>query len=282
VPIDRKAIAEKAVSLIGCGYVIGATGWICTQARLEAQARQYPQYAAKTLRYGPRWLGCKCYDCAQLTRVAARAGGVELPGGATSQWRSGLYSERDTIGMIPPHEAGIQVFREGSPGVMEHTGVYLGDGYTVEARGVQHGVVRRALTDGSWTHWGRFSGVTRESWDTSGAQRNTIRRGDRGPEVSEAQGLLERAGYPLPLYGCDGSFGAETERAARAFQVARGLAADGIIGPASWAALLAAAPDPGDDGDGEGRYDVRISGVDEAVMREILARYPGAEAAMRG
>ena len=38
----REAMTARAVSLVGCGYIYGATGWICTRTRLDQQARQYP------------------------------------------------------------------------------------------------------------------------------------------------------------------------------------------------------------------------------------------------
>ena len=69
----------------GCGYIYGATGWVCTEAHLQAQARQYPEYADKIINYGRKyWMGKVCYDCAQLTRRAAREAGYELVSGATS------------------------------------------------------------------------------------------------------------------------------------------------------------------------------------------------------
>jgi hypothetical protein len=44
-----QAALERCPSKIGtpnhtdvpCGYIMGATGWVCTQARLDAQAKQY-------------------------------------------------------------------------------------------------------------------------------------------------------------------------------------------------------------------------------------------------
>lgn len=67
----------------------------------------------------------------------------------------------------------------------------------------------------------------------------TIKRGSKGTAVKEMQQLLIAAGYALPKYGADGSFGAESEDAVRKFQGANGLAVDGICGPKTWAALQA-------------------------------------------
>lgn len=62
----------------------------------------------------------------------------------------------------------------------------------------------------------------------------TLRRGDKGKHVQAMQFVLSWNG----LYGIpDGDFGPKTERAVKDFQVLRGLKPDGIVGPATWAAL---------------------------------------------
>jgi hypothetical protein len=65
----------------------------------------------------------------------------------------------------------------------------------------------------------------------------TLRRGDSGPCVKNAQQQLIRHGFkPGPA---DGDFGAKTEAAVKKFQKARGLTVDGIVGKAqTWPALL--------------------------------------------
>ena len=65
----------------------------------------------------------------------------------------------------------------------------------------------------------------------------TVRRGARGDLVYLIQGLLYARGFDPQ--GFDGVFGAGCEAAVRAFQRSRGLAPDGIVGPKTWAALLA-------------------------------------------
>ena len=69
----------------------------------------------------------------------------------------------------------------------------------------------------------------------------TLRRGGQGDFVVWAQEHLRSAGDIIPI---DGSFGAKTQSAVRSFQLAHGLSIDGIIGPATWSALLQFAPAP--------------------------------------
>lgn len=69
------------------------------------------------------------------------------------------------------------------------------------------------------------------------SQRPTIRRGDEGPCVGLAQQLLIKNGFDPGPEGVDCKFGRNTEAAVKAFQRAKGLTDDGIVGPKTWAAL---------------------------------------------
>jgi hypothetical protein len=62
-----------------------------------------------------------------------------------------------------------------------------------------------------------------------------IKKGSKGDLVVWAQEHLISAGYRI---GVDGGFGPNTRRAVLGFQRARSLTADGVIGPATWSALL--------------------------------------------
>ena len=65
----------------------------------------------------------------------------------------------------------------------------------------------------------------------------TIQQGASGAPVREAQYLLARRHY-LDAPEIDGVFGAHTTHAVREFQQSEGLAVDGVVGPATWSALL--------------------------------------------
>ncbi|HET6295135.1 MAG TPA: penicillin-insensitive murein endopeptidase [Kribbella sp.] len=59
--------------------------------------------------------------------------------------------------------------------------------------------------------------------------------GNRGADVLAIQYLLQHHGQSAPA---DGVFGASTVAAAKAFQTAKGLGSDGIVGPQTWGALV--------------------------------------------
>jgi len=65
-------------------------------------------------------------------------------------------------------------------------------------------------------------------------ERPTVRRGSRGRTVEYLQQLLRKHGFVLAV---DGIFGPATEKAVIEFQKKKGLVADGIVGPKTWAAL---------------------------------------------
>ncbi len=71
---------------------------------------------------------------------------------------------------------------------------------------------------------------------------NVLKKGAKGDQVKAMQLLLIGYGFEMKnggkTYGADGSFGAATENAVKAFQKAKGLGVDGSCGPKTWAKLL--------------------------------------------
>lgn len=78
--------------------------------------------------------------------------------------------------------------------------------------------------------------ATQTSTSTT-ATRPTLSKGSYGTYTKELQNRLLELGYDLGSYGADGSFGNATLTAVKLFQEANGLTVDGIVGPATWAAL---------------------------------------------
>lgn len=60
---------------------------------------------------------------------------------------------------------------------------------------------------------------------------------DTGDDVKNVQEALKQLGYNLSKYGSDGLIGSETTAAIKAFQEAKGLSIDGIVGPNTVKAL---------------------------------------------
>jgi hypothetical protein len=148
--------------------------------------------------------------------------------------------------------------------VYEHTYLYnriwgrpiypIGQTYEAPAPGALKQFRRFAASYGglapSWWSWQETSG---REWGALGArsaarpvtgyrlsvEHPLLKRGSRGDMVVWAQERLVGAGVDVPI---DGVYGKLTVRAAKAFQSARGMVADGQIGTATWEALLPFAP----------------------------------------
>lgn len=71
---------------------------------------------------------------------------------------------------------------------------------------------------------------------------DTLSTGSSGTQVGILQQCLGMLGYNIGKV--DRSFGNGTQAAIIQFQTDKGLTADGVVGPASWAAIQAAVPNP--------------------------------------
>lgn len=166
----NEKIKAFALDAVGCTYVYGATGQKCTPAYRKARAEQYPDSASAITKNCPvlsgradscagcQYNGRKAYDCAQLTRYAAKAAGLDLPSGASSQWKKGDWAQKGPIETLPANQVCFLYIERDSADPMGHTGVYLGDGTAVDARGHSSGVVHWSADDVNWTHWAVLTG----------------------------------------------------------------------------------------------------------------------------
>lgn len=101
------------------------------------------------------------------------------------------------------------------------------------------GLVRRRAEEATLLKDGDYHGV---GASLNSADKN-LSKGSVGPKVRELQHNLKSIGF-YTNGQVDGRFGVGTEAAVMAFQMSQGLAADGIAGPATLAALAKADDKP--------------------------------------
>lgn len=236
-------IIDWAESMVGTGYIYGATGWICTPERRQQQANQYPEYADTIMTTGAKWDGKICHDCAQFTRKAMAQAGITLPSGATSQWKSSVWEKKGTAADIDSSKMCL-LFRE-SNGKMQHVLLYCGNGYVIDARGTANGVMKSKLGTYKYTHWAIPKGLYSETSTSTSTPSSTpapteptpihetLRVGATGQEVEACKEYLIMLGY-LDAYSV---YGDNTIAAVKKFQADNGLEADGVCGTSTWAKL---------------------------------------------
>lgn len=259
-PVYGYTKAELAVKIaeacLGWPYVWGGYGQKCTPANRRAYAdrsscpegekeqirKKCPVLSGKQDECG----GCTYYpggcvlffDCRGFTRWVLARIGISLNGaGATSQYNdSSNWKAKGPISEMPKDQV-CCVFMQ-SNGRMQHTGLYVGGGRIIHCSGT---VKTGSVNDKGWTHYAIPNGM--EGDVPVPTARPTIRRGSAGDYVKECQNDLLKLGYSVGAAGADGIYGRSTEAAVKAFQANNRLNVDGICGPASWAALIAAVDD---------------------------------------
>lgn len=281
----QDAVRAYALEQVGAAYVMGATAQKCTPSMRRALANgRSSEYADKITGNCPvlsgrksscdgcKYEGKRAFDCAQLSKYAAKAGGIALPSGSNSQWTKVDWAVRGEIAGMPMDT--VCFVYHVKDGRMSHVGVYLGDGTVADARGHAYGVLHMDVTSYPWTHYAVPKEIAQEvglmdgeTHDTYGdVCRSTLRRGSRGADVIDLQRLLNAAGCS-PEIEEDGIFGAATEAVVKDFQAAHGLTADGVVGPMTWAALEGI-----EDTQDEGAEDAAEASPDEPSAWDALVQ----------
>ena len=156
----EKALADE------WGYILGASGVVCTQGLIDYSANRWPDNTA-TLKYGKKWLGRMVNDCSGMFYDAFKKAGLSIPHGSNSIWNGGHLSKKGEITPGISLRPGTAVFLrrpdKTKPGGWDyhHIGLYVGAGRVIEAKGTQWGVVESRLSD--WDTWGELKKVKYES-----------------------------------------------------------------------------------------------------------------------
>nr|DAR52763.1 MAG TPA: putative peptidoglycan binding domain protein [Caudoviricetes sp.] len=248
-----KGLVEYAKAQLGKPYWYGTFGQTANAGLLAAKRQQYPGYY--TAGDFPAQFGQKVHDCVGLIKGflwCDTPDSEPIYKAAQDVAVSGLFMacpESGSIGTMPDIP-GVCVFMRD----MSHVGVYIGNGYVVEATGHARGVVKSKLAGRGWGLWGKPRWISYEAAATPAqpAQTTTqstastltvtglplLRYGGKGEYVRSAQLLLIGRGYSCGRCGADGEMGQDTYNAIIAFQRASGLQQDGIIGAQTWARLI--------------------------------------------
>ena len=144
------------------GYVWGTYGNVLTESLLAYKIQQYPDWVGQNAGFiRSHWLNRRCTDCVGLIKGygwldastgAIRYGTNGMPDyGANTMYRAATQagvSGRDH-GPIStmPEIVGLAVHMNG------HIGVYIGNGYVIEAANTSVGVIKTRLAGRGWTEW---------------------------------------------------------------------------------------------------------------------------------
>lgn len=261
------------------GYIWGTAGesWTAAkQAQLEKTTDSDRAYSRK---YGKQWIGHKVSDCSGLFSWAFKQLGGYMYHGSDTMWKSyctakgELKDGKRTDGMeLKPGTAVFTYDKDKKK--RGHVGLYIGNGWVIEAQGSKAGVVRSKVTNTKWVEWGELKGVNygEPQADPDPVKPSDLlpilRKGSKGEYVQLLQTKLLMLGYDLGSYGVDGDFGSKTQAAVKAFQKDRGLNADGVVGAKTWE-VLEGAPKAA-------TYTVTITGQSLQKAEEIVGKYGGA------
>ncbi len=138
------------------GYVWGTFGYVLTDDLLAGKLEQYPdelgEYEAVIRE---KWMGRRVADCVGLIKSYGwydpSTGGIEYGSGdMPDTGTDGMWNAAGVKGDIAtmPDVPGLLVYSTAG-----HIGVYIGDGYAIEAISHAGGVVKTKVADRPWTGW---------------------------------------------------------------------------------------------------------------------------------
>ncbi len=196
------SLCKFAKDKLGCGYVWGTFGQILTESVLHSKAKQYPTQVGTYKNYLKKHLGTPTCDCIGLIKWffwQNKDGGVTYQSGGMADINANmLFDKAQTKGTIKtmPEIKGLAVWRRG------HIGIYIGNGYVIEAKGTRYGVVKSKLSDCSFTHWCKIPGIT---YRNSAKKSKKFKVGQRvivsgvGNASSDGSGGLSRKFTGTPM-----------------------------------------------------------------------------------
>ncbi len=136
------------------GYVYGTWGGELTYSLLEEKAKQYPAAVGESKQFiRDNYVGRRVTDCIGLIKGYGwydnDGGFVYCSNGMPDVGADRLFDEAEEKGEIGtiPDIPGLAVWAKG------HIGVYIGDGWVIDAMGTEDGMKKTRVEERAWTHW---------------------------------------------------------------------------------------------------------------------------------
>jgi len=127
-------------SKLGTPYVYGAKGAALTQSQINTWAALYPStFTASYIAKAKTFIGQACTDCSGL--ISWLTGTLR----GSSNYKD-TAAQTVAIGKLDESMIGWALWKSG------HIGVYIGNGYCIEAKGINYGTVKTKVSATAWTH----------------------------------------------------------------------------------------------------------------------------------
>lgn len=145
-------LVEFALEKIGCGYVFGSQGEVMTEERIDELKKIHGShhYDISDNVKASKWIGKECYDCSGLI-VAKLLKEKMIEKDYTAQSLFGLCDEKQKTDIL----SGDLCFIKDDDKIT-HVGIYVGNGYVVEAQGTAYGVAKNELRKRPFNLFGRL------------------------------------------------------------------------------------------------------------------------------
>ena len=156
------------------GYVWGTFGTVLTPSLFAYKLEQYPKGVGNYEEFiRENWLGRRTADCIGLIKgygwldadsLTIQYGTHGMPDYGANQMYAAAVNSGAQHGPIltMPEIPGLCLWKDG------HAGVYVGNGYAVEAMGTKFGVVRTLIADRGWEEWYMLPYISYESMEGEG------------------------------------------------------------------------------------------------------------------
>lgn len=178
-----KGLVEYCLAQVGRPYWYGCFGQLSSAKLYEAKKAQYPKYY--TASDYKKQLGQKVHDCAGLIKGYLWC---DSPEDVTPVYKASedfgatsFYNKAKKKGKTTGHtpKAGELLFK-GTDITKSHVGVYVGNGYVVEAKGHSYGTIKSKYGS-SWKYWAECHLIDYTENDKSPATVTNI----TNPDVTE-------------------------------------------------------------------------------------------------